>query len=201
MNIQVLAGLGNPGPHYASTRHNIGFAVIDALAAQANASWKLEKCLKGEISTLTLKGKKCILVKPHTYMNDSGACLQAVLRYYRHAGSALVVIYDDIQLDVGRLKISVGGGDGGHNGVASVMAAVDNTFVRYRIGVGAKPFPEMDLKDYVLGAFTAAETAVFSEKLPHYTDGLNILVQKGSTVAMNQFNKKVKNTQIKQPRS
>lgn len=188
MSIAVIVGLGNPGPEYVGTRHNIGFAVVDALAAQLGASWKLDKKFHAETVKVSLTGQPVVLMKPQTYVNDSGRAVGAWLRFHRKPTAAATVIYDEINLDLGRLKLSISGSAGGHNGISSLLSEAGEGFVRYRIGIGSKGHPEMDLKDWVLGKFTAEEKGVIETQMPNYLSGLNLLHKQGIETAMNQLN-------------
>ena len=188
MSIAVIAGLGNPGAEYVGTRHNVGFDVIDALAAECGVSWKLEKKFSAETARITLAGQSVVLMKPQTYVNDSGRALGAWLRFFRKPASQAAVVYDEINLDLGRLKLSTRGSAGGHNGIASLLSEAGDGFVRYRIGIGGKIHPEMDLKDWVLGRFTESERATVTSRMPDYLSGLRLLVRVGAEAAMNQLN-------------
>lgn len=188
MTVSVIAGLGNPGSEYRGTRHNIGFEVVDALAASQSALWKEEKRYDGEFAKVILGGQTVTLLKPHTFMNDSGRSLGALLRFLKLPASSLCVVYDDITLEPGRLKLSIEGGAGGHNGITSALRHLGQGFIRYRIGIGGKAYPQMKLSDWVLGKQTVEEKAIFSARMPVYLDGLHCLVSEGIERAMNQFN-------------
>jgi PTH1 family peptidyl-tRNA hydrolase len=188
MSIAVIAGLGNPGTEYRGTRHNIGFAVVEALATEQGAVWKSEKKFQSETAKVRLAGQPVVLMKPLTYVNESGRALGAWLRFHRLGAEAAAVVYDEINLDLGRLKLSVNGSAGGHNGIASLLREPGAGFVRYRIGVGGKSHPAMDLKDWVLGKFTEAENAVLTARMPVYLQGLHLLLSQGVETAMNQLN-------------
>lgn len=190
MSIAVIAGLGNPGKEYDGTRHNIGFAVVDALAAKLGVSWKLEKKFHAETAKVSLAGQPIVLMKPQTYVNESGRALGAWLRFHRKPTAAAAVVYDEINLELARLKLSVSGSAGGHNGIGSLLLEAGDGFVRYRIGVGGKSHPAMDLKDWVLGKFTAEEQAAIDARMPDYLNGLDLLVKLGPQAAMNQLNSK-----------
>lgn len=188
MAVSVIAGLGNPGSEYRATRHNIGFEVVDALAASEAALWKEEKRFDGEVAKVMLGGRAITLLKPHTFMNDSGRSLGAFLRFLKLPTTDLCVVYDDITLEPGRLKLSLDGGAGGHNGITSVLQHIGQGFIRYRIGIGPKAHPQMKLSDWVLGKQTTEEKAIFSARMPVYLEGLHYLASEGIERAMNQFN-------------
>ncbi len=191
MPVQVIAGLGNPGPEYAESRHNVGFVVIDALARELNASWSPDRQVKhAEVATVELAGVPVRLVKPMDYMNRSGRVLGWLCHYYRIPVESVAAIYDDITIEPGRLRITVRGGDAGHNGVADMLSHLGDGFIRFRIGIGPKPRPEMDLKDFVLGKFPPEHRQLIETHYPHYREGLISLVKQGPDLTMNQFNRR-----------
>lgn len=152
----LVVGLGNPGPEYATTRHNVGFMAVDTLAG-AGASWKNEKnalTARGEID-----GHAVIFAKPQTFMNDSGRAVLALMTFYKLPLENLIVIHDDMDLPNGHLRVKIGGGSAGHNGIKSIDAAVGNEYKRIRIGIGhPRDFESMmDPADWVLGRFTPAQ--------------------------------------------
>ena len=185
----VIVGLGNPTAQYEGTRHNAGFDVIDVLAEKYNISVDARKfCGKGVIA-----GQKVLLVKPQTYMNLSGESVGGIVNYYKiDPESDLLVIYDDISLDVGQLRIRKKGSAGGHNGIKSIIAHLGTTvFPRIKVGVGEKP-KNYDLADYVLGHFSKQERELMEEGYEHASDAVEQIVQGEIEAAMNVFNKKVK---------
>jgi PTH1 family peptidyl-tRNA hydrolase len=191
MSILLVAGLGNPGREYARTRHNAGFAVIDALAARHDLAWR--KSLRFAAKTARwdrTPGPACLLAKPTTYMNDSGRAMRALADFHRVPPAEIIVVYDDLTIELGRVKITQSGSAGGHNGVASLLEHLGGDFIRYRIGIGPKHPPEMDLKDFVLGKFTPEEQIIFNHHLTTYTDGLGLLIDRGPARAMNQLNRR-----------
>ena len=190
MSIALIAGLGNPGAEYRDTRHNIGFVVVDALARALGASWSADTRHKADVARTQTGGSTVMLARPRTFMNHSGEALGPLLRYYKLPASALCIVYDDITLAPGALKIAQRGGTGGHNGVESVLRHTGEGFTRYRIGIGGKTHPEMDLKDYVLGKFTPEERATVEARLPALVEGLRLLLRLGPTAAMNRLNRR-----------
>ena len=191
MSILLVAGLGNPGREYAKTRHNAGFAVIDALAARHALAWRKQPRFPAAVARWErTPGGICLLAKPATFMNDSGRALRALADFHKVPPAGIIVIYDDLAIDLGRVKISVRGSAGGHNGVASLLEHLGGGFIRYRIGTGPKHPPEMDLKDFVLGKFTPDEQTVFNHHLTTYVDGLGLLIAQGPAEAMNQLNRR-----------
>lgn len=190
MSIAVVAGLGNPGPKYRKTRHNVGFDVVDQLAARANALWSYNARFEADIAAVPLKAKKLMLVKPRTFMNSSGRSLGAVMRYRQLEVSSLLVIYDDITLDIGRTKLSHSGSAGGHNGISDILEQLGSGFLRYRIGIGAKPNKAMDLADYVLSRFTEDETKLLASRLPDFLNQIDLIQDVGAKTAMNTINQR-----------
>lgn len=186
----IIAGLGNPTREYENTRHNIGFMAIDALADKYNIS-VMDCKHKALIGKGMMNGTKVVLVKPLTYMNLSGEAIRAVVDYYKvDAASGLIVIYDDISLDVGQLRIRKKGSAGGHNGIKNIIANLgDDTFLRIKIGVGEKP-KGYDLADYVLGHFSKEELAVMKESLEKVDGAVNMMIEDKVDMAMNKYNVK-----------
>ncbi|WP_309386374.1 aminoacyl-tRNA hydrolase [Cerasicoccus frondis] len=190
MAVTVIAGLGNPGSEYRDTRHNVGFRVVDSLAEICRGEWKAQKKLRSQVTKVSFAGESIMLVKPDTYMNESGVAVGAVMRYLKAPVESVVVIYDEINLELGRCKISVSGSNGGHNGVASLLQHLGNGFVRYRIGIGGNPH-KGQLTNWVLGKFTSDENSFIKSRVPDYIDGLRILAEQGTTVAMNRINTRI----------
>jgi peptidyl-tRNA hydrolase, PTH1 family len=155
----VLVGLGNPGKEYKDTRHNIGFEAIDEIVEYLNlGSWTSKKDLKCEMASAITNGVKIIAVKPTTFMNNSGEAVQAVLHFYKLNLQDVLVIHDELDIDFGRIRTSVGGSAAGHNGIKSIIAHVGEDFGRLRIGIGPKKPARMDSADFVLGTFSAAQS-------------------------------------------
>jgi PTH1 family peptidyl-tRNA hydrolase len=191
MSILLVAGLGNPGRAYAKTRHNAGFIVIDALAERHALVWRRSLRFKARVARWEpAPDCTCLLVKAATYMNESGRAVRALAGFHKIPPSAIIVVHDDLTIELGRVKISERGSAGGHNGVASVLEHLGGGFVRYRVGIGPKQPPEMDLKDFVLGKFTPAEQALFNHHLTTYVDGLGLLIEQGPARAMNLLNRR-----------
>ena len=190
MSIAVIAGLGNPGDNYRHTRHNIGFAVLDKFAAKAAVEWQLEKRFEAKLAQLFSGQRRCMLVKPQTFMNASGRSLGAILRSRQLPPQSLLVVHDDITLELGRVKLSINGSAGGHNGIRDLLAQVGPGFVRFRIGVGAKPRKDMDLAEYVLGKFSKDEQQLLAAQMPAYLEHLKLIIDKGAEPAMNLINQR-----------
>lgn len=185
--MKIIVGLGNPDKKYNGTRHNIGFDVIDKMAEEFRISLDIKKhkgiCGKGVIA-----GEKVVLVKPQTYMNLSGECVREVCDYYKVDVEDVIVIFDDISLDVGKLRIRAKGSAGGHNGIKSIIAHLGSQdFPRIKCGVGDKP-KGYDLADYVLGHFTKEELPVIKEGIERAVKACEGMVSEGIDFAMNKYN-------------
>ena len=184
----IIAGLGNPGREYAHTRHNVGFDTIDILADRYDIPVDTGK-FNAHIGKGTIEGKKVILVKPQTYMNLSGDSIAQIVNYYKvDPKEGLIVIYDDIDLDVGRLRLRKQGSAGGHNGMKDIVKKLGTEeFYRIRIGVGEKP-KGYDLKDYVLGHFTGEERELMDTALIEAASAVGAILTDGIDNAMNRYN-------------
>lgn len=191
MSVTLIAGLGNPGREYAATRHNLGFTVVEALAAAEGLKWKHEPRFEAETARWDVgPGLTRLLVKPVTFMNDSGRALRALLDFHKAAVGDLIVAYDDFNIETGLVKVSVSGSAGGHNGVASVLEHLGNGFTRYRLGIGETRPPGMDIKDFVLGKFSKDQKQIIDQKLNSFVDGLRLLIERGPADAMNLLNRR-----------
>lgn len=181
----LIVGLGNPGSQYEDTRHNIGFKVVDNIAKEYNIEINRQK-FKGMCGEGFINGEKVILLKPSTYMNLSGESVREVVDFYKLSNEDLVVIYDDISLDVGRLRIREKGSAGGHNGIKSIIAHLGtDIFPRIKVGVGQ---PNVDLVNYVLGKFTKEEMEVLSESIDASTKAVREILSSDVKTAMNIYN-------------
>lgn len=184
----IVAGLGNPTSKYEHTRHNVGFEVIDRLAAKYDISVDTKK-FKGLIGKGMIGSEKAVLVKPMTFMNLSGECIREVMDFYKEDISRLVVIYDDISLPPGQLRIRGKGSAGGHNGMKNIILHCNSQdFARIRIGIGDKG-PHEDLADYVLGHFHGADKVYMEEAFDEAAEAVAVLLQSGLNEAMNRFNR------------
>lgn len=187
----IIVGLGNPTKEYEGTRHNVGFEVIDAIADKYNIDVTERKhrafCGKGLVA-----GQRVILVKPQTYMNLSGESVRSVLDFYKvDEESELIVIYDDVSLGIGQLRIRKKGSAGGHNGIKNIIQHLGhNVFQRIKVGVGEKP-KEYDLADYVLGHFSKEDKELMKDGYKRAVEAVEMLVMGDIDGAMNEFNKKV----------
>ena len=185
----IIAGLGNPGLKYAGTRHNVGFCVIDELADRYNIRVNESKH-KAFVGKGMIEGERVLLLKPQTFMNLSGESIRMAMDFYKLDTSQLIVIYDDISLDVGQLRIRKKGSAGGHNGVKSIIShAGSNEFDRIKVGVGQKP-EKMDLADYVLSVFSKDDQTLIRAAVKDAADAVEMMLKDGTDRAMNIFNQK-----------
>lgn len=190
----IIAGLGNPTKEYDKTRHNVGFSTIDVLADRygIDVSEKKHKALCGKG---VIEGQKVLLVKPQTFMNLSGESLRAVVDYYKVSNEELIVIYDDISLPPGQLRIRLKGSAGGHNGIKNIIAQLGTQeFPRIKVGIGEKP-PRMDLAAYVLSHFSQDEQKLMDEAFKEAAEAAVMMMTDGAERAMNHFNAKKNKTQ------
>ncbi len=190
MPIAVIAGLGNPGSQYRNTRHNIGYTIVDQLATKYGATWKHEARFEAEVAVIQYEERKLMLLKPQTFMNASGRSLGTVLRYRKLHAESMLVIYDDLTLDLGRIKLSVNGSAGGHNGIADILTQVGTGFARFRVGIGAKPHKEMDLADYVLSKFSKDELSILADRSPIFLDQIHLILNEGIESSMKTINQR-----------
>ncbi len=187
--MKLVVGLGNPGPEYARTRHNVGFLVADRLAHALGSGFETHK-FAAELAEGRVGAERVWIMKPQTYMNHSGEAVGAALRFWKLELSELVVVHDDLELDAFRVQVKVGGGHGGNNGVKSVNAHVGSPeYCRVRVGVGRPP-PAMDPADYVLGRFPRAADREVDDCVERATEAARLCVELGCTKAMNQVNRR-----------
>ncbi len=189
--MHIIIGLGNPTDKYQATRHNIGWDAITRLSDDYRISMDFTKhkalCGKGFI-----EGEKVILAKPLTYMNLSGESVRELVDFYKVSPEEIIVIYDDISLEVGQLRIRKKGSAGGHNGIKSIISHLGTEeFPRIKVGVGDKP-RDWDLADYVLSRFQTQEQPIIREALQDSSDACKLIITSGIDAAMNQYNKKKK---------
>ncbi len=186
----IIAGLGNPSKEYAKTRHNVGFDTIDYLADKYNISMT-EKKHKALVGKGVIEGQKVILLKPQTYMNLSGESIRAAVDYYKiDETEELIVVYDDISLAPGQLRIRKKGSAGGHNGIKNIISHLGHdTFMRIKVGVGEKP-KGYDLADYVLGHFSKEERVVMEDAFADAAAAAVVMMNEDADAAMNLYNKK-----------
>jgi peptidyl-tRNA hydrolase, PTH1 family len=182
----LVAGLGNPGGEYAATRHNVGWLVVDELASRAGGSWKSK--FSGRLAEVRLADRRLALVKPETYMNESGRSIGAAARFFKVAPDSLLVVHDDVDLDEGRLQARLGGGLAGHNGLRSISQAIGSQeFLRLRIGVGRPGRGDpRSVADYVLADFDpTVDVAVLVGRA---ADAVEAMVRDGLEAAQQRFN-------------
>ena len=186
----IIAGLGNPGGKYAHTRHNVGFDTIDRLADRYGIRLDTNK-FKGEYGMGVIDGHKVLLLKPQTYMNLSGECIRDVLGYYKaDPNEELIVLFDDISLNPGLIRIRKKGSAGGHNGIKNIILHTGTEgFSRVKIGVGEKP-KSWDLADYVLSTFPKEDREKVEEAMDHAVEAVRMMLDGETEAAMNRYNRK-----------
>ena len=184
----LIVGLGNPGREYEKTRHNCGFRALDGLAQQLGC--KVDKLkFQGLYTQTTYGGKKLFLLKPQTYMNLSGRAVLQLSAYFHIPPQRIIVLFDDISLAPGRLRVRADGSAGGHNGIKSIIQELGSQdFPRVKIGVGAKPNPDFDLADWVLSTFSASEEKALAVSLKNAADAALAVIDHGVPEAANRFN-------------
>ena len=184
----LIVGLGNPGREYEKTRHNCGFRAIDILAQKLNCKVDKGK-FQGLYGQVNYNGGKLLLLKPMTYMNLSGRSVLQLSAYFQIPPQRIIVIFDDISLEPGRLRVRADGSAGGHNGIKSIIAEIGSQdFPRVKVGVGAKPHPEQDLADWVLSNFSASEEKALSSALERAADAALCIVDKGVSESAGRYN-------------
>ena len=197
----MIVGLGNPGEKYEHTRHNLGFLVIDHLLKDLGTSdvaWNHVLKLKSDIAIFTVGKEKVLLVKPQTFMNNSGMAVQLIKDFYKIEPEDIWIVYDELDLPLGSIKIRLGGAAAGHHGVESIMEVIGtDKFWRFRLGIGVTHNKSevgrhdfKDAKEYVLDQFHSGEIGKVRELVKHATDALQCASEKGMETAMNRFNTK-----------
>lgn len=184
----IVVGLGNPGMQYEGTRHNAGFAALDMLSAKYGIRVEQTK-FKALCGMAQIAGKPALLMKPQTFMNLSGESVAAAARFYKLPMSHVLVLFDDISLPVGKLRVRRKGSAGGHNGIKSIIGECGTSeFPRIKIGVGDKPRPDYDLASWVLGRFAEDDQPMFAQSLERTANAVEELLQNGVGAAMNLYN-------------
>lgn len=187
-NTWLIVGLGNPGPEYAKTRHNIGFRCLDILAQKLGCTVDRGK-FQGLYGQASYRGQKVYLLKPLTYMNLSGRSVVQLSAYFQIPPQRIIVMFDDISLEPGRLRVRPSGSAGGHNGIKSIIQELGSQdFPRVKIGVGAKPHPDFDLADWVLSPFTAQEEKALAVSLENGANAALTILEQGTAQAANAYN-------------
>jgi peptidyl-tRNA hydrolase, PTH1 family len=189
---QLIVGLGNPEPKYEQTRHNIGFAAVEALARTWQLNWSENRKFQGWFTEGTLSGgNKIKLLKPTTYMNRSGTAIRAVIDWYKLAPESVLIVYDDMDLPLGKLRLRLSGSAGGHNGMKSAISHLGTSnFPRLRLGIG-RSTDNPDSISHVLGKFSPAETEVMNSSLDLVVKAVEVSLKDGVEKAMNLYNNKV----------
>ncbi len=184
----IICGLGNFGLQYENTRHNAGFMTVDYLAKKYNTDTKKIQ-FKAQVGEATINGVRCLLMKPTTYMNNSGEALVAAMNFYKIPIERVIICYDDISLEPSFIRIRRKGSDGGHNGIKSIIALTgEDTFPRVKIGVGKKPHKDYNLADWVLSHFTNDEQKAMTEGTEKAASSIELMVKGKTDEAMNKFN-------------
>jgi PTH1 family peptidyl-tRNA hydrolase len=182
----LIVGLGNPGPQYAGNRHNVGFMVADVLATDARASFKRDRS-RAMTASVMLSGISTVLAKPNSFMNLSGSPIAALRAYYKIPADRMVVLHDELDLPFSTVRLKLGGGDNGHNGLRSITAALGTRdYYRIRVGIGRPP-GRMDPADYVLRNFSAAEREELPRVLAVAAEAVEALLLRGLAAAQNEF--------------
>ncbi|MGI8576895.1 MAG: aminoacyl-tRNA hydrolase [Nocardioidaceae bacterium] len=187
----VVVGLGNPGPTYAATRHNVGYLVTDELASRMGGAWKAHKsgralAIEGRLAGLP--GVRAVLGRPRSYMNESGGPVASLLTFYRSEPDRLVVIHDELDLPYGDLRVKFGGGDNGHNGLKSIRQSVKTgDYFRVRVGIG-RPSGQQDAADFVLSPFSAVERRNLADDVQRAADAVESLVTDGLDQTQTRYN-------------
>lgn len=184
----IIAGLGNPGAQYENTRHNAGFMTVDTLAAKHGFEIKRLK-FKSLTADVTIAGKRCLVMKPSTFMNNSGEAIVEAMNFYKIPIENVVICYDDISLDPGKIRIRRKGSDGGHNGIKSIICLTGSQdFPRIKVGVGQKPSKDYALADWVLGTFSSEDIPKLREAADRACTAAELILNGGIDKAMNLYN-------------
>ena len=184
----IIVGLGNPGAKYETTRHNMGFITIDYLSQEFNIPVN-RLGFKSLYGQGTINGEKVVLVKPQTFMNLSGQTVKEILDFYKVEKNNLIVIYDEISIPLGKIRIKPSGSAGGHNGMKNIIYLLqDDKFPRIRIGVGMPENPHIDIADHVLGKLSKDEISILTESVKNAAKGVELIIKDGINTAMNRLN-------------
>jgi len=187
----LIVGLGNPGKQYQKTRHNIGFEVISDFQCRLSdsAGWKLNKKFQAEISEIKNGSEKILLLKPQTFMNNSGQAVKAVTKFYKIKPENILIIHDDKDITFGEIKIQIGRGDAGHNGIKSIIQHLGTKdFIRLRIGLKPNRACKKEIADFVLGKFTPNEQKLLPKVIQKASEAIKMIIKEGVERAMNKFN-------------
>jgi len=190
--VRIIIGLGNPGNAYKGTRHNVGFETVDKLCFDFDIKMKSNRRFRAHVGEGRIGQTAVLLVKPQTYMNLSGQSVQAILKFYKLPPSEIIVVYDDVSLPVGDIRVRERGSAGGQKGMVDILAKLGtDEFPRVRIGVGEKP-EGWDLADYVLSRFPKREWETMIQGITKAGDAVGLILKEDTATAMNEFNRKVK---------
>ncbi len=193
MSCTAIIGLGNPGAQYVNSRHNLGFWLLDKFAESQKIKFTEKSKYCAEICKMSFQGNPFMLVKPMTFMNESGKFLKNLLCSNNCELEKSILVHDELTLPVGGMKISLGQGDGGHNGVRSVFSGIGQNLKRLRLGIGLKQNPEMDLANHVLSKFSSDEQAILEHHSVLFLEALKSLMTEGVDKAMNFYNQPLPN--------
>ena len=194
----LIVGLGNPGKDYEQTRHNIGFMILDNLADRADINIS-KKGFKGLYDDINFSEHKLLLFKPQTYMNLSGQAVKEIKNFYKIDTKKIIVVHDEIDLELGKIKIKEGGGSAGHNGIKSIFENIgDKNFKRVRVGIG-RPRSQMNVSSHVLSKFTGEEKEILESQINSATEAVLEIISNGLTSAMNKFNKNISTVNKEEP--
>ncbi len=184
----IIVGLGNPGPKYETTRHNMGFIAIDQISSDFNIPIN-RLGFKSVYGQGTISGEKVVLVKPQTFMNLSGEAVREILNFYKVEEKNLIVIFDDISIPLGKLRIRPSGSDGGHNGIKNIIYLLNsNAFPRVRIGIGMPENSAKDIADHVIEKLTKQEIEVLRDTVKNASKAVELIISEGTQYAMNKLN-------------
>jgi peptidyl-tRNA hydrolase, PTH1 family len=188
-NLRLIVGLGNPGRHYARTRHNAGFVAVERLAERWSAAWRRQSKFSARMAVADRDGHRLVLCEPETFMNASGEAVGAVMAYYKMVREALLVVVDDADLPVGEIRLRARGSSGGHHGLESIGQHLGTReFARLRIGIGRGQTTEREITGHVLAEFSRAESELMDKVWTRACDQMECWVQEGVGQAMNRFN-------------
>lgn len=191
MNTYLVIGLGNPGDKYQDNRHNVGFQFLDSLLSdlENTESFKFEKKFNAEVAKGSIGSDKLLLVKPQTYMNESGTSARQIVSFYKVDTANVIVVFDDLDLPFGKSRLRQGGGAGGHNGIKSLISHLGSAnFNRLKIGIGRPEKTKQDVSSWVLGNFSKEENKVLENVLSQNKEALEVLIKSGLKEAQNKFN-------------
>ncbi len=184
----LIVGLGNPGKEYERTRHNCGYMALDYLAEAVGANINKLK-FKSLVGECEIENKRCLLMKPTTYMNNSGIAVKEAMKFYKIPPKKVIIIFDDISLDVGKMRIKRKGSSGGQNGIKNIIYLTGSEdFPRIKIGIGKKPHPDYDLKDWVLSRFNDKDSKAVGEVLKNVDNAVKLIINDKIDEAMNLYN-------------